>query len=248
MEGDACRIRDLVKTVHVWRQTKELKNSPSSDAGKLEHGKEDGKMRQRSDKIHGGATTIAGWSDAAYGDQLAAAERRLGYVIGLMSPTLSGSRHIIQWMSKFTRGLVKSSLGGEVYAFSEMVDHVSMHREVYAHFIGLSPGVAGLEVCDSLFARLKKEDYRRDVLDSANSGHPAGPGDAGVGKCLLAPCIGEPGRLIDENRERQGAPSPSCGIRGAIPGRITSAVRRCVMWKLDRLFWDFVCARSEYTY
>ena len=81
---------------------------------------------------------------------------RLGYLIGVMSPNLCGPCHIIQWASKFARKLVKSSLGGEVYAFSEMLDHMSMLREFFGHFSGLSPGLVGLEDCESLFAELKK--------------------------------------------------------------------------------------------
>ena len=56
----------------------------------------------------------------------------------------------IQWTSKFTRKLVKSSLGREVYAFSEMLDHTSMLRENYGHFADSLPGVVGLEDRKSL--------------------------------------------------------------------------------------------------
>ena len=85
-------------------------------------------------------------------------KRRLGYVIGLVSPTLRGPRHINQWTSEFARMLVKSSSGGEVYALSEMAGHMSMLQEFYAHFTGLPPGKVGLEDGDSSFARLKHED------------------------------------------------------------------------------------------
>ena len=81
---------------------------------------------------------------------------RLGYVIGVMPSNLTGPCHIIQWTSKFTTKLVKSSLGGEVYAFSEMLDHMSMLREFYGHFAGPKPGMIGLEDCESLFTHLKK--------------------------------------------------------------------------------------------
>ena len=95
--------------------------------------------------MHSGTMSIVGWSDAAYGDLTKTGKCRLGYLIGLMSSALSGPCHVIQWTSKFTRTLVKSSLGGEVYAFSEMVDHMALLREFYARFSRISPGMVGLE-------------------------------------------------------------------------------------------------------
>ena len=77
-------------------------------------------------------------------------------VSGVMSSNLCGPCHIIQWASKFARKLVKSSLGGEVYAFSEMLGHMSMLREFYGIFAGSKPGMIGLEDCESLFTHLKK--------------------------------------------------------------------------------------------
>ena len=100
--------------------------------------------------------TLVGWSDAAYGGQSSLGDCRLGYVIGLTSSNLCGPRHLIQWTSKFTRKLVRSSLGGEVYAFSEMLDHTSTIREFYRHCTELYPGIAGMEDCESLFTHLKK--------------------------------------------------------------------------------------------
>ena len=73
-----------------------------------------------------------------------------------MFSNLGGPCHLLQWTSKLTRRLVKSSLGGEVYAFSEMLDHMSMLREFYGHFAGSKPGMIGLEDCESLFTHLKK--------------------------------------------------------------------------------------------
>ena len=102
-----------------------------------------------------GNMAIVGWSDAAYG-QMTGGKCRLGYLIGMMSSNLGGPCHIIQGASKFTRKLIKSSLGGEVYAFSEMLDHMSMLREYYGHFAGSKPGMFGLEDCESLFTHLKK--------------------------------------------------------------------------------------------
>ena len=56
-----------------------------------------------------------------------------------------------QWAPKFTRKLVGSSLGGEVYAFSETIDHMALLSEFYAPFSRLFPGLGGMEDCASLF-------------------------------------------------------------------------------------------------
>ena len=61
-------------------------------------------------------------------------------------------RDLLQWSSKFTRILAKTSVGGDVYASSELMDHVALLRELYASFADLSPGLVGLEVRESLFA------------------------------------------------------------------------------------------------
>ena len=80
---------------------------------------------------------------------------RLRYVIGLMSPIPRGPRRFFQWAAKLTRKLVNSSLGEEVYAFSEIDGHASMLRELYAHFMGLSPGTVGTEFRETLVTHLK---------------------------------------------------------------------------------------------
>ena len=82
---------------------------------------------------------------------------RLGYLIGITSSPLTGPCHVLQWTSKFTRKLVKSSLGGEVYASSEMIDHMALLREFYAPFSHISPGLVGMEDCESLFTHLEKK-------------------------------------------------------------------------------------------
>ena len=46
---------------------------------------------------------LAGWPDAAFGTHGQDGRCRLGYLIGLMSSTLTGPVHIPQWTSKFTR-------------------------------------------------------------------------------------------------------------------------------------------------
>ena len=97
-----------------------------------------------------------GRSDAAHWYKSSLGERRLGYFIGLISPNLCGPCRVIHWTSRFARTLVKSSLGGEVFAFSEMLDHASMLREFSGHFVGPFPGLVGLGDCESLSARQKQ--------------------------------------------------------------------------------------------
>ena len=152
---DIYRINDLIKTVKVWQPRTVLKYASSSKPMFPPSGDALGRFRARGERLHKGTLTLVGWSDAAYGKLSEDGRCRLGYIIGLMSSSLSGPCHVLQWTSKFTRKLVKSSLGGEVYAFSEMVDHMALIREFYTPFVGLSPGMVGLEDCESLFSHLR---------------------------------------------------------------------------------------------
>ena len=70
--------------------------------------------------------SLDGSSGAAFGDQSAACNCRLGYVVGPTSSTIGGPRRIRQWTSKSTRKFAKSSLGGGSYAFSGAADHMSL--------------------------------------------------------------------------------------------------------------------------
>ena len=62
--------------------------------------------------------------------------RRLSYmdrmdIFGLMPPTLTGPVHLLQRTSEFTRKEVTSSLGREIFAPSEIRNHVDMISEFY---------------------------------------------------------------------------------------------------------------------
>ena len=63
---------------------------------------------------------LAGWSDAVFGSHGQDGRCRPEYIIGLMSSTLPGLVGLLQWAPKFTRKQVKSPLGGEIFALSEM--------------------------------------------------------------------------------------------------------------------------------
>ena len=99
-----------------------------------------GRKRTRGERLRGGALTLVGCSDAAYGDLSQNGKCPLGYLAGITSSSLTGPCHVLHWASKFTRKLVKSRLGGEVYAFSEMIDHMALLREFYVPFSGGGDG------------------------------------------------------------------------------------------------------------
>ena len=86
-------------------------------------------MRARGEKMHGAAMTFVRWPDAACGDRSEGGRRRQGYVVGLISSSLSSPRHTLQWAAKFNRKLVKGSPGGGAYAFGEIVGRVALLRE-----------------------------------------------------------------------------------------------------------------------
>ena len=98
---------------------------------------------------------LVGWSDAAFGTHTQDGRCRLGYIIALMSSTLTGPVHILQWASKFTRKRVKSSLGGEIFALSEMWDHMEMIKDFYAPLGHAEIRSYGLIDCESLLSHLR---------------------------------------------------------------------------------------------
>ena len=119
--------------------------------------------------MHGGTLSRVGWSDAAYGDLSQNGKGGLGYLIRITSSSPSGPCHISQWATKFTRKLVKSGLGGEVYAFSEMIDHMALLREFHAPCSRISPGMVGMEDCESLFTHLKNREMVTEKFPSNSS-------------------------------------------------------------------------------
>ena len=76
------------------------------------------------------------------------------YVIGLTSSSLTGPRHVLQWTPNVAGKLVESSPGGEVYALSEMVRHMSPLRDFYAPFERLGTGIMGMEDCEQRAQRV----------------------------------------------------------------------------------------------
>ena len=85
------------------------------------------------EKMHCSTMSLAWWPDAAGEDQFPEVKRRLGYVIGLMSPTRGGPPRVPQRTPGFTRALVESSKGGEAYG------RMALPRGFHAPFANLSP-------------------------------------------------------------------------------------------------------------
>ena len=62
----------------------------------------------------------------------------------------TGSCHVLQWASKFTRKLVRSRRRGEVYALSGMVDRAALLSKFYVPLTDFLPDEAGVEDCGNL--------------------------------------------------------------------------------------------------
>ena len=139
--SDVCRIHELTQVVKEWQRATALGYaSPSHPAKRLGlDGKAMNNVCDWGRESHCGTAPLPGWRDAACGDQSTAGKCRLGCVIGLTSPSLTGPCHISRRTSAFTRELVKSSLDGKVNAQSEAVDHMSLPRDFYALFESLAP-------------------------------------------------------------------------------------------------------------
>ena len=65
---------------------------------------------------------------------------------------------------KFTRKLTEISLGGSVYASSEILAHMALAREFYDPIADLLPGMAGLGDCESLFTHRRAERATAEKL------------------------------------------------------------------------------------
>ena len=79
-----------------------------------------------------------------------------------MSSTLTGPVRILQWTSKLTRKHVKSPLGGEIFALSEMRGLMDMIREFYTALGREKLGSYGLIDCESLLSHLRTGRLRTE--------------------------------------------------------------------------------------
>ena len=185
-------------------------------------------MRNRGEELHYGTLPLVGWSDASYGDQLTEGKCRLGRMIGLMFPSLTGARHNLRRTSKFTWKPATSSPGGEGYALGKMVDNMALIRNFYEPSEGLAPGMVGLEACESLFTHLKpKKDDRGGESGQTFPEYPASAGTRGIGqnpagdvtkvRSFMAPLL----RKLESGRFSPGSLRPVKGVcpREATVGR-----------------------------
>ena len=64
---------------------------------------------------------------------------------------MRGSCHLLRWPSRLARRAVKDGLGGEIYAFSELVDHVKLVLKLVASPVSASRPLLGLELAEVYF-------------------------------------------------------------------------------------------------
>ena len=74
---------------------------------------------------------MVGRRDMSPGDRSGNSKCRLGYMFGSLPVSLRTPCHLIHWLPRFARRKVKSSLGDETYAYSEMADHVETAMGLY---------------------------------------------------------------------------------------------------------------------
>ena len=73
--------------------------------------------------------TLAAWSDTAYSGKGRESPCSLGLRTAFLPSSLGGTRRVFHGSSRFTRRTLTGSIGGEVCAFSEMVDHAGTSME-----------------------------------------------------------------------------------------------------------------------
>ena len=94
---------------------------------------------------------------------------------------------------KFTREMAASSLGGEVFALSEMEDHMTLLRDYYGPFAGVNPGLVGLADCESLFTHLNtKKMIAEEYLARHFLSIQKALRGRRLGKCVLVAGTGNP--------------------------------------------------------
>ena len=152
---DMYRINDLIKKVKMGQDDYNLKYQAGMLANSRPSLQNPDRDWGKTTPIHENTMMMVGWSDAAFGTHTQEGRCRLGYIIGLMSSALTGPVHILQWTSKFTRKHVKSSLGGEIFALSEMWDHMEMIMDFYAPLGHAKIRAYGIIDCESLLSHLR---------------------------------------------------------------------------------------------
>ena len=106
--SDIYRINALNKTAKIGQPRTVLKYASSPFLLFLSETDSRGRRRTRGEKVHGGTTSLVGWSDADFGDLPQNGKCRVGYLIGLTSSPLTGPCRVLRWTSEFTRKLVET--------------------------------------------------------------------------------------------------------------------------------------------
>ena len=106
------------------------------------------------------------------GPQTKEARRRLGYVNGLSFQAISLPCHVIQYPPKFPGTCERKGLGGEAYAFNEMLDHVALLREFYTPYADPSQGAARLEDCEGLSTHPERSATERSATERSERLQP----------------------------------------------------------------------------
>ena len=196
--SDVYRINRMVKTAQGLWQAAILKYAASSRPGVPAHRDANGRARSRGGWIRCETKTLVGWSGAAFGDQSAEGKCRLGHVVGPMSSTLSGPCHTPQWTSRITRNLAEGILGGEVYAFSDMIGRMPFLREYY--------GLA-VDLRNPLFPPEERGGRHVGVFGPSLFRYSTFVGNCGIGPRVLAPGPRELGGWLDQGKKRSCPPS-----------------------------------------
>ena len=95
--SDIYRINALINNVKIDQPRAVLKYASSSLPLFPAGPDRKGRPRSNGERLHSGTLSLAGWSDAAYGNLSQNGQCRLGYFIGIMSSSLSGPCHVLQW-------------------------------------------------------------------------------------------------------------------------------------------------------
>ena len=119
---DIYRINETIKTAKIWTDQLIVWFRSTLDVSRLQ---------------------MVGFCDAAYGSHQSDGKSRLGYIVGLSDSIVGGQFHPLCWASRFTRKTVKSSLGGEIYSASELMDHMGLLRECVETVYGDIPPQRG---------------------------------------------------------------------------------------------------------
>ena len=100
--GDVYRINEPARAAGEWQKATALTYASTSHLRKRLwfDGKAEEALCRSGRNWHCGTLSLGAWSDAACEDQYTEGKCRLGSVVGSMSSSLTGPRHVLQWTPK----------------------------------------------------------------------------------------------------------------------------------------------------